>query len=117
MVCLDQQRIREAAMDDDEFMVELIDIFLDDIPAQMEWLRRGAGQSDPDEVKKAAHRIRGAAGNVGAERLSGLCADLEESAIEHDLPPLSELLDGVEQEWVRVQATLQALKATTITGE
>ena len=104
-------------MDDEEFMVELIDIFLDDIPGQIEWLRRGAGESDPDEVKKAAHRIRGAAGNVGAERLSGLCADLEKGAREHDLPPLAELLDGVEQEWVRVQAALQALKAATTTGD
>jgi HPt (histidine-containing phosphotransfer) domain-containing protein len=116
MQCLDQQRLREAAMDDDEFMVELIDLFLDDMPRQIEWLRRGAGQADPDEVRKAAHRIRGAAGNVGAERLSGICADLEKVAGEEHLAPLGEMLDHVEEEWEQIKATLGALKKATANG-
>ncbi|HUG81135.1 MAG TPA: Hpt domain-containing protein [Bryobacterales bacterium] len=116
MQCFDQQRLREAAMHDDEFMVELIDLFLDDMPSQLEWLRRGVGQADPDEVRKAAHRIRGAAGNVGAERLSGLCSDMERVARETELPPLGDLLGNVEQEWQQIKAAMEALRKATANG-
>jgi HPt (histidine-containing phosphotransfer) domain-containing protein len=117
MQCLDEQRLRDAAMDDEEFMIELIDLFLSDMPSQIEWLRRGAGQADPCEVKRAAHRIRGAAGNVGAERLSGLCADLERVAGEQELPPLGDLLGNVEQEWEQIKAAMEALKEATANGK
>lgn len=100
-------------MDDNEFMIELIDIFLDDLPSQIEWLRWAAGQADPGEVKKAAHRIRGAAANVGAARLGELCTDLERLAGEQVLPPLGDLLGNVEQEWEQIKATMEALRAAT----
>jgi len=116
MVCIDQQRIRDAALDDEEFMVELIDLFLHDMPAQMDWLRAGTGKCDRDEVKKAAHRIRGAAANMGALRLSELCADLEKAVREEEPQPLGDLLQVIEEEWERVHAALGNLKAATASG-
>jgi hypothetical protein len=53
---------------------------------------------------------------VGAERLSGFCADLERVAGEPDPPPLGDLLGNVEQEWQQIKTAMEALRKATANG-
>ena len=66
-------RIREATMNDEEFIGELIDVFLDDSPNQLDALRRAVESRRGTLAAEATHRLKGASGNMGAESLSGLC--------------------------------------------
>jgi HPt (histidine-containing phosphotransfer) domain-containing protein len=74
---VDLERIRTICMGDEEFMQELIGIYLDDAPTQLEILREAVAAADSKRTSSVAHRLKGASGNVGAERLSELCQKLE----------------------------------------
>ena len=76
------QRIREATMDDEEFMAELIDIFLDDSPTQIGVLRDAIESRQGEAAAFAAHRLKGSSSNMGADSLAALCRRLEETGRE-----------------------------------
>ena len=69
---INMERMREASLDDREFMCELIDIFLEDAPIQVGTLREAVQRRQPYAVRQAAHRVKGTSGNLGAESLAAL---------------------------------------------
>ena len=98
--------IREATLNDEEFIGELIDVFLDDSPNQLDALRRAVESRRGTLAAEAAHRLKGASGNMGAESLSALCHRLEECGLEEQLEPMQPLVDQVDQEFARVKEFL-----------
>lgn len=113
MGSINVQRLRDVTMEDTDFMIELVDLFLDDMPEQLEWLRKAVEQADSDSTAKAAHRIKGAAGNVGADRLSQICGELEQTSRATEAAPSQAALAEIELEWVRVREDFGALKDET----
>lgn len=113
MASINLQRLRDVAMEDNDFMIELVDLFLDDMPEQLDWLRKAVEQADTDSTAKAAHRIKGAAGNVGADRLSQICGELEQSSRAAEAAPSQEVLTEIELEWERVRVDFGVLKEET----
>ena len=103
MQIVDLDRVRDAGMDDGEFMIELIDIFLGDAPKQLLALRRALDSRSAKSVDAAAHRLRGASGNLGAEGLSMLCRQLETSGRTDSWADVPELLERAEGEFGRVR--------------
>jgi len=116
MESINLARLRDVALDDEEFMIELVDLFLDDMPDQLEKLRKAVEERDADSTARAAHRIKGAAGNVGADRLSQMCGDLEQSSRAKAAADSGRTLAEIEQEWGRVQGAFVDLKDTTATA-
>ena len=112
MGSINVQRLRDVAMEDNDFMIELVDLFLDDMPEQLEGLRKAVEQADSDSTAKAAHRIKGAAGNVGAERLSQICGELEHASRAAEAPSQAVLAE-IELEWARVRDDFGVLKDET----
>lgn len=104
-------RLQEVAMGDDEFLCELIDLYLNDAPQQLQALGSAVGSQDTAAVSAAAHKLKGSCGNVGADGLVALCQKLEGSAKAsrlHELPPLFE---QVAREFQEVNQTLSGMKA------
>ena len=73
--------------------------FLDDMPGYLERIEAALRVAELDTVRRIAHAIRGAAGNLGAQRLAALALDIERVAgdamqsnvigvLEHDVPRL-----------------------------
>ena len=73
-------RLREATLEDDEFLVELVEMFLADAADQLALLEAAINSPDQFEVSSKAHRLRGACSNVGAEVMAQLCGELEEQS-------------------------------------
>jgi HPt (histidine-containing phosphotransfer) domain-containing protein len=73
-------RLREATLEDDEFLVELVEMFLADAADQLALLEAAIDSPDRSEVSRKAHRLWGACSNVGAEVMAQLCAELEEQS-------------------------------------
>ncbi len=88
-------------------VVELIDLFLTDAPAQIEKMRTGHANNDRAAVRIAAHSLKGSATNLGARPLGKICGLLETQAKSEttSLDPVQ--IDAVAAEFSRVRAILE----------
>ena len=104
-------RLQEVAMGDDEFMMELIDLYLQDAPDQLEALGKAVASQDNKAVSAAAHKLKGSCGNVGAEGLVALCQQIEASGKASRIQEVADLFQQVHQEFVEVHRTLRGIKS------
>ncbi len=107
---VNMERIREATMDDEEFMVELIDIYLDDSPTQISALRNAIEGRQGQAAASTAHRLKGSSGNLGADSLAAICRQVEEAGREDRAAEMPGLLKDIEQEFSRVKEHLSAIR-------
>ncbi|MBK7715687.1 MAG: response regulator [Gemmatimonadetes bacterium] len=85
---------------------ELIDLFFGEVPARVEHMRAGIAAHDPSPVMRAAHAMKGGASNLGALRLSALCAEMERLGREGNLAGAAPLIGEIEVEIERVRTAL-----------
>ena len=85
---------------------DLIEIFFAEVPARMDQMRRGLMECDCGRVLRAAHAMRGGAGNLGAVGLASLCDQVEQQAGREEPTGLGLLLDAMEVELIRVDHAL-----------
>jgi HPt (histidine-containing phosphotransfer) domain-containing protein len=104
---VNMDRLRQISLDDDEFLLELLEIYLEDAVRQRAELAHAAALRDMQMLAERAHRIKGGASNVGAESLANLCEQLEQAA-RMGSPP-GELSQAVETEMERVSQRLREL--------
>lgn len=71
--------------------------FLDDYPMIVESLRRSVETGDSHAVRTSAHRLKGAAANIGAARVAASCLELE-NATPDTTPSDAEVLARLEAE-------------------
>ena len=98
-------RLREAVLDDSQFMGELVEIFLTEVGDQLISLERAIASEDWPSITMTAHRLRGASGNVGAEELARLCSELELRAETGAVERFHGA--GIREEFERVRSALQ----------
>lgn len=70
----------------------IVGLFIADMPARLAAISDACALSDADGLGKAAHALRGSAGNVGAIALMDLCATLERRAATGAFPQDGEVL-------------------------
>ncbi len=97
------ERLRAISMGDDEFAEELTRVFLEDASLQLERLRAAVAAADCNETAEAAHRLKGAGGNVGAEILAEACRCLEEAGRSGVENALQGGFDEVERELAKAR--------------
>lgn len=97
---------REAALarvgDDEELLAELVKIFLDDYPNSLSAIDEAVRRQDPPQLEKAAHTLKGAVANFGADAVVKEAYELEQQGRRGDLSQASENLN-------RLHAVLQQL--------
>jgi HPt (histidine-containing phosphotransfer) domain-containing protein len=75
-------------------------------------LDHAIAESDDEALKRAAHKLKGGAANIGAAGAAALCARLEKLALGAGDSHSRELIGLLESELVRVDAALdRALEA------
>ena len=85
---------------------EIVSIFLEDSQEQIDQLSAAVQSGDGQAIWQCAHGIRGASGNIGAQRLSDLAGELEHIGKEGDLEGSSLLLETLKAELDKVVALL-----------
>ncbi|MCW8929820.1 MAG: Hpt domain-containing protein, partial [Gammaproteobacteria bacterium] len=69
-----------------ERLLPLIELFLNDIPIRLDELQEAVNKdNDDDEIRRAAHTIKGVAANLGALKLQHLAAQIESDVKLHKL--------------------------------
>jgi two-component system, sensor histidine kinase and response regulator len=91
---LDVARLRTLVGDDPQFMEELCRTFMASSARLIEELRQAVASEDRTQVKAVAHKLKGGAGSVCAQRVTDLSLALEHTAL---FAPAAELVGVVEQ--------------------
>ena len=91
----DREGFLDRLMGDAEMAKTVIEVFLCDIPAQIESLKQSLQDADIETAERIAHTIKGAAASVGGEVLRELAAEIEQAcknnALDHVDDRVSEL--------------------------
>ncbi len=101
-------------------VAELIDLFFQEAPAQLQALESAVAQNDHTSLARtfsAALRLKGSAINLGARNLAALCDEIEQTArnwsLADDVPPL---IERTRQELARVREALEKIKQRSEPG-
>ncbi len=92
---------------EDEFE-ELIETYISDTSTKLNEIKESLDDSDIDQTRKLAHSIKGASVNIGVMKLSALCSQIEESAIDNALSACRLLFESALEEFNIVNVELIA---------
>jgi CheY-like chemotaxis protein/HPt (histidine-containing phosphotransfer) domain-containing protein len=87
--------------DDEEVLAEIISLFLQDVPSQMDDIRSAIREGDPKRLETAAHSLKGAASCLGGESTAAAVMRLEALGKKGDLSGSIERLAELERELKR----------------
>ncbi len=93
--------------DDDQFVREIIGMFLDDTPLRIAELDQCFTSGDAKKFSRAAHSIKGSSANLGAAALRAVAAQLEERSRVEPASTLGPLLESLKAEYARAEAELR----------
>jgi PAS domain S-box-containing protein len=91
-----------------EMLGELAELFDKDTRAGLVELKKAIEKGDASSVEVIAHKLKGSSGNMGAKRMFGICADLQNAGASGELSDAQELLQRLEAEFERVRPALAA---------
>ncbi|MCF7810316.1 response regulator [bacterium] len=92
--------------DDEEILVEILEVFIEDIPKQIEIVREALIQQDSEQIRSQAHTLKSACGNVGAQSLQELSRMLEEAGKKNNLPKSKSIFENIEAEFSKLNIFL-----------
>ena len=70
-------RLKDMVGDDENFIVEILELFLSTVRADMAALELAVRSSQVDEVIRLTHTLKGASGNVGADAMMEMANRVE----------------------------------------
>lgn len=92
------------------FLLELIDLFLEDSPDKIARMRNALARTDGGALARAAHALKSSSANLGARRMHALCEIIEERSSQNSWRAATALLATLEEEFARVRRALEAEK-------
>jgi len=105
---LDLSATLRAVEGDKALLTELATLFLNDCPQRLDELRQAVASDDAARTERAAHGLKGAVANFGAEAAYALAAELEAMGRRGDLAGARSVLPRLDQEVGRLIARLVA---------
>ena len=100
-------RFGEMTGSGSEAVKELIEIFSEETPAALQQLRSDIERKHVQGISIAAMQLGRACQNFGAERMQGLCSNLQAAGKSGDFANASDFVDRLEAEFETVKATLE----------
>ncbi len=94
---------------DEELLWELLEIFANDAPKQMDELKKSIDTSDIAVAERLAHTLKSTSANVGADSLKEKAFKIEELTRAKSLNNIHILYDDLENEFKKVMKELEAL--------
>jgi CheY-like chemotaxis protein len=91
---VDEERMRVFREDYPEIVEQLVDLFIDSTPPLLADLRLAVQDGDGEAVRRAAHKLKGSCQNIGAARLAGLAAAIEQGDSAPDADELEQVFDA-----------------------
>jgi PAS domain S-box-containing protein len=93
-----------------ELVVELIDLFLTDVPGMLERVQQSSQGSDPGALADAAHALKGSCLSLGVRDMARLCAEIEQGAREGRAEEAKERVADLASAWELAKSELDRLR-------
>lgn len=92
-----------------DVLSEVLQMFLAEVPPRLDRLRNAWAAGNIEEVHRAAHSLKGSAGNIGANALFAVCNALDEKSRSGEVGAVGALVDALGVEYGRVEAEIARL--------
>jgi two-component system sensor histidine kinase/response regulator len=109
--------LQELKRGESRLLPHLIRSYLQEAPAQLATLREAVAQGEAGRVEEVAHGLKGSSAQLGATRMSRLCAALQEAPGHADLGQAAAQVAELQREFVRVRTALEAVLHEAGTGQ
>jgi HPt (histidine-containing phosphotransfer) domain-containing protein len=109
---LDLTRLEEAFKDDTAGIADLLDMALQTGAKHRGTLAQGVAAGDAVAVARAAHGIKGSAGNIGANEVYRLATELDARARTGDISDARERVDAIDAAYARVAEEVRAYRTS-----
>jgi HPt (histidine-containing phosphotransfer) domain-containing protein len=96
----------------EDFLVELVDVYLEDTPNRVAQLREAFSAGDTATLVREAHTLKSSSANVGALRLSALAKQMELAGRSGNFAGMDDNVRQFEGEFLQVKTALEALKSS-----
>lgn len=106
-VPVDFKPVHAASEGDLAFERELLDVFLTDCARRVKNLGAVASAGDVEALRREAHTIKGAGGNVGAHRLRDLAYQIEKLDMPDQRAQAQQLTEELRKEFERVRLCVE----------
>ncbi|TAO00209.1 MAG: response regulator [Phormidium sp. SL48-SHIP] len=107
---LDLERLVRVSRGKVSLQKRLLQAFVDATQTDLENLRAIVDDQDGDRITEIAHRLKGAAANVGATVMSEQSADLEQAAKEQNFEQVESYLQRLLEQWQQIKQFLETLE-------
>lgn len=111
MLALDPELLSNQAGGDAELVTELLELFGETLPDMVGNIEDKMASGDAPGVARAAHLLKGSAGNMGARTLMDAASGLEGAARASDRSTMAFWWGRLREEAKRVQAAVDVLLA------
>jgi CheY-like chemotaxis protein/HPt (histidine-containing phosphotransfer) domain-containing protein len=98
--------LRQRMMEDEDLCRHVMECFMEDIGSQLQQLEEVLENQAHSSIKALAHTLKGAAGNVSAERLVDLALQMEMAAEKNDGQHILEIWEDLRNETEQVCAAM-----------
>jgi len=92
---------------------ELIQLYLNDLPARVEGIRNAVAANDSAILQREAHQLKGSSQQIGGARLAALCQELENLGRSGRAAEAMRFFTAAEREAARLRVELMRLLAAS----
>ena len=92
----DREAMTARLMDDEDLIAAVVDGFLEEMPGEIETLKRYASEGDATAARRQAHSIKGASANVGGEAMRAIAFEAEKAGQAGDLEAIMASMPRLE---------------------
>jgi len=103
----DRDEMLDRLDGDQEFLADVLEVFLGETPKMLEQMRFAVGGRDAEQIERTAHAMKGALLNIAAEPAAAVAGRLEESGRDGGLDSVEATLELLEAELRRLEGELR----------
>ncbi len=105
----DRKRLLEGIDGDEDFLKEMLDIYIQDTGEKLEKLKEAIQENDAFKVEQDAHSVKGASANIFAYKMQHTASEMEKAGKNHDINHAGELLSEMENQFEIFKNSIKSL--------
>lgn len=109
-----RDKLLEFTSGDERLTGELIDLFIEHYPGILANMDDAISKHDPNELRMAAHKLKGELGSFGAEIARDLTVTMETMAVNDDLSDADKVMSKLRPELKLLKEALDQDMRTSV---